>query len=94
MRSGVSIRVSSVDRQRLEAIVSDPKSAQKHVWRAKIILLTDDGLGTAAIMAGSGKAKTCVRRHETEAKPFTWTADPNNIIQARNRGFQTLESIH
>ena len=30
----------------------------------------------------------------TEAQPFTWTADPNTIIQARNRGFQTLESIH
>ena len=32
--------------------------------------------------------------NQTEAKPFTWTADPNKIIQARNRGFQTLESIH
>ena len=62
MRSGISITVSSADRQRLEAIVSDPKSAQKHVWRAKIILLTDDGFGTAAIMAGSGKSKTCVWR--------------------------------
>ena len=62
MRSGVSITVSSADRQRLEAIVSDPTSAQKHVWRAKIILLTDDGFGTAAIMAGSGKSKTCVWR--------------------------------
>ena len=58
----MSIIVSSADRQRLEAIVSDPTSAQKHVWRAKIILLTDDGVGTAAIMAGSGKSKTCVWR--------------------------------
>ena len=32
--------------------------------------------------------------NKTEASPFTWTADPNKIIQARNRGFQTLESIH
>ncbi len=32
--------------------------------------------------------------NETEAKPFTWTADPNKIIAARNRGFQTFESIH
>jgi len=62
MRSGISITVSSADRQRLEAIVSDPKSAQKHVWRAKIVLLTDEGLGTSAIMAGSGKSKTCVWR--------------------------------
>ena len=34
------------------------------------------------------------KHNETEAMPFTWTADPNTIIQARNRGFQTLESIH
>ena len=32
--------------------------------------------------------------NQTEAKPFTWTADPNKIIKARNRGFQTLESTH
>lgn len=62
MRSGISISVSAADRKRLGAIVSEPKSAQKHVWRAKIILLTDDGPGTAAIMARSCKSKTCVWR--------------------------------
>jgi transposase len=62
MRSGISITVSPEDRRQLEAIVSGPKSPQKHVWRARIILLTDDGLGTSAIMAGSGKSKTCVWR--------------------------------
>lgn len=57
--------VWSADRQRLEAIVPDPESARKHVWRSRIILLTDDGSGTAAVMAGSGKSKTCVwRRRE------------------------------
>ena len=30
----------------------------------------------------------------TETKPFVWTADPKDIIAARNRGFQKLESIH
>ncbi|NQV61521.1 MAG: IS630 family transposase, partial [Alphaproteobacteria bacterium] len=29
-----------------------------------------------------------------DAKPFIWKADPEEIIAARNRGFQTLESIH
>jgi len=28
----------------------------------------------------------------TEAKPFRWTADPDQIVAARNRGFQTLSS--
>jgi transposase len=30
----------------------------------------------------------------TEAKPFLWRADPDDIIAARNRGFQMLDSIH
>ena len=34
----------------------------KHVWRARIILLSADGLGTMAIMAATGKSKTCVWR--------------------------------
>lgn len=32
--------------------------------------------------------------NRTEAKPFSWTADPDKIIAARKRGFQTLDSIH
>jgi sn-glycerol 3-phosphate transport system substrate-binding protein len=32
--------------------------------------------------------------NDNDAKPFKWTADPDKIIAARNRGFQTLESIH
>ncbi len=32
--------------------------------------------------------------NDKEAKPFTWRADPDEIIAARNRGFQMLESIH
>ncbi len=62
MRSGVSLSVSSSDRQRLEAIVADGNRPQKHVWRARIILLSGDGPGTAAIMTGTGKSKTCVWR--------------------------------
>jgi len=62
MRKGILIHVTSTDRQRLEAIVRDPKSAQKHVWRAWVFLLTANGHGTAAIMAETGKSKTCVWR--------------------------------
>ena len=35
---------------------------QKHVWRARIVILTADGFGTNAIMVATGKAKTCVWR--------------------------------
>ena len=62
MRTGISISVSAADRRRLEAIVADRNAAQKHVWRARIVLLTADGLGTNGIMAAIGKSKTCVWR--------------------------------
>ena len=62
MRTGISFTVSSVDRLRLQAIAAAPQSLQKHVWRARIILLSDDGLGTSALMASTGKSKTCVWR--------------------------------
>ena len=62
MRTGISFTVSSPDRQRLEAIIRDPQTSQKHVWRAHIILRTANGLGTSAIMATTGKSKTTVWR--------------------------------
>ena len=62
MRSGISFTVSAGERQRLRAIVADPKRPQKHVWRARIVLLSGAGLGTSAIMAETGKSKTCVWR--------------------------------
>ena len=35
-----------------------------------------------------------IAEHNRQPKPFIWNADPDKIIAARNRGFQTLESIH
>ena len=62
MRTGIVITVSALDRGRLAALVGDRNAAQKHVWRAAIVLLTADGVGTNAIMARTGKSKTCVWR--------------------------------
>lgn len=62
MRKGVSITVGAADRRRLEAIVADRGSPQKHVWRARIVLLSEAGEGTMAIMRQTGKSKTCVWR--------------------------------
>ena len=62
MLTGISFTVSSGDHERLERIIGDPKSPQKHVWRARIIVASGDGLGTNAIMATTGKSKTCVWR--------------------------------
>ena len=35
-----------------------------------------------------------VAEHNTNPTPFTWTADPDNIISAVRRGHQLLGSIH
>ena len=45
MRTGIVVEVTA-DRARLEAVVADRNSPQKRVWRAEIVLLTEDGSGT------------------------------------------------
>src|SRR3954453_14970679 len=62
MREGISVEVSAADRARLEAEVADRNSPQKHVWRARIVLATADGVGTGEIVRRSGKSKPCVWR--------------------------------
>jgi len=62
MRNGIVVDVSAEDRARLAAIVANRNSPQKHVWRARIVLLTADGEGTAAIMRLTGKSKSVVWR--------------------------------
>ncbi len=62
MRKGISITVTPAARVRLDAIVRDRDRPQKHVWRARIVLLTADGLGTNAITRAVGKDKTVVWR--------------------------------
>jgi transposase len=62
MRAGIDVEVSAADRARLEAVVANRNSPQKHVWRARIILATADGLGMNAIRRRTGKSKPCVWR--------------------------------
>ena len=62
MREGISVEVSTADRARLEAVVANRNSPQKHVWRAEIILATADGLGTGEIVRRTSKSKPCVWR--------------------------------
>ena len=62
MRKGISITVTPADRVRLQSIIRDRNSPQKHVWRARIIVLSADGKGTTAITRAVGKGKTVVWR--------------------------------
>ncbi len=52
MRGNLGLFVSSADRN----------SSQKHVWRAKVVLLTADRVGTAEIMRQTGLSKPSIWR--------------------------------
>ena len=62
MREGIAVEVSAADRARLEALVADRNSPQKHAWRARIVLATAEGLGANAIVRRAGASKPCVWR--------------------------------
>src|SRR6187397_3173740 len=62
MRTGVSIILKPADRRRLKALARDRNAPHKHVWRAEIVLLSADAVGTNEIMRQTGKSKTCVWR--------------------------------
>jgi hypothetical protein len=52
----------SQDRVRLDAIVADRNTRQKHAARARVIIATADGSGTSEIMRRSGLSKPVVWR--------------------------------
>src|SRR5258706_416882 len=62
MRRGITVDVTAADRARLEAIAADRNSPQKHVWRARIILLTAASVGTNEIERQAGVDKNSVWR--------------------------------
>ena len=62
MRKGIEVRLGPGDRERLEAVIGSGNSPQKHVWRARIVLLSADGIGTMAIQRQTGKGKPTIWR--------------------------------
>src|SRR5215218_672288 len=62
MRNRVAIRLEPEDRARLESLVAGRNTPQKQVYRARIVLLTADGVGTMEIMRRSGQSKPTVWR--------------------------------
>ena len=62
MREACCLWLSAADRARLAAIAADRNSPQKHVWRARIVLLSAERVGTVEIMRRTGKAKPSVWR--------------------------------
>src|SRR5271170_3835973 len=62
MRAGITVSVTPEDRRRLDAIVGDRNSAQKHVARAQALIATAEGFGTNEIMRRSSLSKPAVWR--------------------------------
>ena len=56
------MELSAVDRARLQGIVGDRNSRTKHVYRARIVLLAGDGLGSTRVAHTVGKSEPTVRR--------------------------------
>src|SRR4051812_16759755 len=62
MRQGTTIDVSPADGCRLDAIVADRNSPQKHVWRARVALVAADGHGPRALGGRGALSTPPVRR--------------------------------
>lgn len=100
MRTGVSIAITPSDRHRLEAVARDRNAAQKHAWRAMIVPLSADGIGTNEIMRRTGKSKTCVWRWQERfmtagvnglLRDKTWNYGDSGNYGDRNYGDSALE---
>jgi transposase len=68
MHERTDIHLKAEDRSWLKAVVANRNSPQKHVWRARIVLLTAAGHGTGEIIRRTGKAKTVIWRWQERFK--------------------------
>ena len=82
MRKGITVEVTPADRVRLQSIIRDRNSPQKHVWRARIVLLTADGEGTIAITRAVSKGKTVVWRWQERA---SWVRGSRGFTRDKTR---------
>src|ERR1700719_89414 len=76
MRKDIEVRLAPADRERLEAVIGSGNSPQKHVWRARIVLLSAAGVGTMAIQRQTGKSKPTIWRWQARfmAEGRRWSA--------------------
>jgi hypothetical protein len=75
MRTGIIVEVNAADRVLLEAVVADRNSPQKHVWRARIVLLSAGGCGTHEIMRPS-RIPPLGEEVTERVVALTWTDPP------------------
>jgi hypothetical protein len=82
MRTGISFSVTAADLDRLRGLVKDRNAPQKHVWRARIVLLTAEGFGTTAVLKFLNSG--CEREHKkvaAELRRFAGIEPPPFVAQ-------------
>jgi hypothetical protein len=62
MGKKVRIQLAPGDRDRLEALIANGNTRQKHVRRARIVLLAGNGIGTNEIQRRLAVSKPTIRR--------------------------------
>jgi transposase len=62
MASRTKIELTMEERSRLETLVTAPRTLNRHVWRARIVLLSAEGVGTLTSARRVGKSKRTVWR--------------------------------
>jgi transposase len=62
MASRPKIELRQEERSRLEKLVTAPRTLNRHVWRARIVLLSAEGVGSIVIARRVGKSKRTVWR--------------------------------
>ena len=65
MGKKVRIQLAPGDRDRLEALIANGNTPQKHVRRARIVVLAGDGIGTDEIQRRLAVSKPTIRRWRT-----------------------------
>src|SRR6266487_6078752 len=89
MRKGIEVRLGRGDRERLEAVIGSGNSPQKHVWRARIVLLSADGVGTMAIQRQTRKGKPTIWRWQAR---FMAEGVDGLLHEAAARGASSISS--
>ena len=79
MREGITL--SAGDRSRLEAVVADRNSPQKHVWRARIVLLTAAGLARRRSCGRPARA----RPPSGAGRSASWAEGVDGLLRDKTR---------
>ena len=83
MRPGISLSITSADLDRLRALVRDRNSPQKHAWRAQIVLLSAEGVGTNAIRPANPRPASGAGRSASPPKASTASARQDAALAHR-----------